>query len=186
VSREEILGAAARERPKLPAPAAVPDFDGWVAAHGPGLVRFAYAVIGDQRLAEQTVQTCLARAYARWPRLNRTGDPASGLHRMVLDAHTSWWRRMRGRPGRGVAAMIDLPSAESRREQRSLSDLLWEWCQDLPTRQRAAIVLRLHDQLSYAQIGTSLGCTEEAARSHVHRGLVALRLALEDEEDRDD
>jgi DNA-directed RNA polymerase specialized sigma24 family protein len=170
----------------VPAAPVVPDFDGWVAAHGSALLRFAYAVVGEPEAAERTLRMSLARAYPRWPRLISVGDPAHSVRRMILSAHASRWRRTGWRERPGATGMIDLTSAGLRRANVSLSDLVWEWYQDLPTRQRAAVALRFYDRLSYAQIASSLGCGENAARSHVHRGLVALRLAIEDAEDLDD
>jgi RNA polymerase sigma-70 factor, ECF subfamily len=49
----------------------------------------------------------------------------------------------------------------------------------LPPQQRAAIVLRVWQQLSYAEIAAILETTETTARSHMHHGLCALRKYLE-------
>jgi RNA polymerase sigma-70 factor (ECF subfamily) len=49
----------------------------------------------------------------------------------------------------------------------------------LPHQQRAVVVLRIWQGLSYAQIAEVVGCTEATARSHMHHGLAALREILE-------
>jgi len=49
----------------------------------------------------------------------------------------------------------------------------------LPPQQRAVVVLRVWEQLSYARSPTPVGCTEATARSHMHHGLCALRKYLE-------
>jgi RNA polymerase sigma-70 factor (ECF subfamily) len=49
----------------------------------------------------------------------------------------------------------------------------------LPPQQRAVVVLRVWNGLSFAEIAESLGCTETTARSHMHHGLAALRRYLE-------
>jgi RNA polymerase sigma-70 factor (ECF subfamily) len=49
----------------------------------------------------------------------------------------------------------------------------------LPEQQRAVVVLRIWEGLSYAQIAHAVGCTEATARSHMHHGLAALRKHLE-------
>lgn len=54
----------------------------------------------------------------------------------------------------------------------------WELCGTLPPNQRAAVVLRFYEDLSFAEIARVLGCREATARSHVHRALAALRLRL--------
>ncbi len=50
---------------------------------------------------------------------------------------------------------------------------------DLPAQQRSVVVLRVWNGLSYAEIGTIVGVTEETARSHMSHGLKSLRKCLE-------
>jgi RNA polymerase sigma-70 factor (ECF subfamily) len=49
----------------------------------------------------------------------------------------------------------------------------------LPQQQRAVVVLRIWDGLSYAEIAEIVGRTEATVRSHMHHGLAALRKYLE-------
>jgi RNA polymerase sigma-70 factor (ECF subfamily) len=49
----------------------------------------------------------------------------------------------------------------------------------LPPRQRAVVVLRVWEGLSYAEIAEIVDLSEATARSHMHHGLAALRKALE-------
>jgi RNA polymerase sigma-70 factor (ECF subfamily) len=49
----------------------------------------------------------------------------------------------------------------------------------LPAQQRAVVVLRLWEQLSYDEIAGLVACTPATARSHMHHGLCALRRYLE-------
>jgi RNA polymerase sigma factor (sigma-70 family) len=48
----------------------------------------------------------------------------------------------------------------------------------LPTRQRAALVLRYYEGLDDAAIAEILGCSAVTVRTHVMRGLAALRTTL--------
>lgn len=59
----------------------------------------------------------------------------------------------------------------------------WELCRELPPNQRAAVVLRFHEDLDYAEIARVLDCAEATARSHVHRALRTLRTRLEGTDD---
>jgi RNA polymerase sigma-70 factor (ECF subfamily) len=49
----------------------------------------------------------------------------------------------------------------------------------LPVHQRTVVVLRVWQQLSYAEIADVLGTTETTARSNMHHGLRTLRIYLE-------
>src|SRR3954470_12161411 len=79
------------------APQPVPDFDGWVALRGPALLRLAYTLTGNAADAEDVVQEALARALPRWGRISQVGDVDAYVRRMVVNAHTSWWRKWRRR-----------------------------------------------------------------------------------------
>ena len=48
----------------------------------------------------------------------------------------------------------------------------------LPEQQRTVVCLRIWEELPYARIAEVVGCTEGTVRSHMHHGLVALRLHL--------
>ena len=90
---------------------------------------------------------------------------------MVVNAHTSWWRKFRRRePGReevpGTAADAELPRRAAR---------IWQACRALPEDQRTAVVLRYYEHLEYAEIPALTGVREGTVRSRVSRGLAALR-----------
>ena len=73
------------------------DFDEWVAARGDALYRLAYVLTGNRADAEDAVQDALSRALPRWSRIVEADDPDAYVRRMVVNAHTSWWRRFRRR-----------------------------------------------------------------------------------------
>jgi RNA polymerase sigma factor (sigma-70 family) len=49
----------------------------------------------------------------------------------------------------------------------------------LKPNQRIALVLRFYHDLSMAQVAQAMSCNESTARSHVHRGLKALKELLD-------
>ena len=49
----------------------------------------------------------------------------------------------------------------------------------IPRAQRAVVVMRIWNGLSYAEIAEAVGCSETTARSHMFHGLAALRRHLE-------
>jgi RNA polymerase sigma factor (sigma-70 family) len=52
--------------------------------------------------------------------------------------------------------------------------------QQLPRRQREAVVLRYYGDLSEAQTASAMGCSVGAVKSHTSRAMAALRPLLED------
>jgi RNA polymerase sigma factor (sigma-70 family) len=60
-------------------------------------------------------------------------------------------------------------------------DRVWRLCASLPPNQRASVVLRFYEDLTYREIAAVLDCPEATARSHVHRALATLRTTIEQE-----
>ena len=78
-------------------PVATVDFAEWVAARGSSLLRLAYVLTGSASEAEEIVQEALSRALPLWGRISGLEDPDAYVRRMVVNAHTSAWRRFRRR-----------------------------------------------------------------------------------------
>jgi len=154
-----------------------PDFDGWVAARGPALLRLAYTLTGNASDAEDVVQEALARALPRWGRISRVDNVDAYVRRMVVNAHTSWWRRFRRRES-PVELVRDSVAPERGGLLPDQRAGLWAACQALPEVQRTAVVLRYYEQLEYAEIAELTGVREGSVRSRVSRGLAALRTAM--------
>lgn len=155
-------------------------FDAWVEARISALLRFAYLVTGSQTAAEDAVQSALVSVCEKWARVSRRDDPDAYVRRMVVNAHISAWRRS-GRRELPVPAVQMTARADPAGEVAQ-HDAVWRMCSALPTRQRAAVVLRFYEDLDYPEIAAVLGIAEPTVRSHVHRALAALRRELEGEE----
>jgi RNA polymerase sigma-70 factor (sigma-E family) len=157
------------------------DFEVFVSERADALLRFAYVLTGDTTLAEDAVQDALTTACARWGRVSRADDPEAYLKRMVVNAHISWWRRFRRRESPTAEVVATAPPAPDGSADRADAEAVWELCKRLPDKQRAAVVLRFYEDLSYAEIAQLLHCAEATARSHVHRALAVLKDTLSKE-----
>ncbi len=166
-------------------PVPVGDFDGWVAARAADLLRFAYLMTGSQDAAEEALQSALTKACEHWSRVRRMADPDAYVRRMIVNAHVSWWRRFSRRES-PVAEVRGVDPAGDPIASVSEVDAVWQLTASLPTRQRAAVVLRFYEDLSYREIAAVLQCPESTARSHIHRALAALRKQIEQREDDDE
>lgn len=159
------------------------DFEEYVAQRGPALLRLATLVTGSEADAQDAVQDALSRALPRWDRIVAADDPDAYVRRMVLNAHTSAWRRFRRKesPVALVRPASDAPEdPESAGIARLDHERIWAACRALPHDQRVAVVLRFYEQLSYAEIAALTAVAEPTARSRVHRALDRLRTHLDD------
>ena len=156
-----------------------PDFSTWATDKGPDLMRFALAVTGNAHDAADAVQDALVAIYTRWRRLSRHGRPDAYARRVIVNRQISWWRKIGRRES--STQLPDLAGAgEAATGDAVLAARL---LRTLPAQQRAAVVLRYLEDLSFADIAEILGCPESTARSHVHRALGRLREQLGDEHD---
>jgi len=145
------------------------DFDDWVAARGPGLLRLAYVLTGNRADAEDAVQDALSRALPRWEHIRSVGDPDAYVRRMVVNAHTSWWRRFRKRETPVAETFTPGVAGPDTHDER---DRLWRACLALPEAQRVAVVLRFYEQLEYAEIAALTGVAEGSVRSRDRKSVV--------------
>ena len=144
------------------------------------LLRMPYTGCNPRGLT-LTRDKALARALPRWRRISRVDDVDAYVRRMVVNAHTSWWRRFRRweSPVEEVRDQHVAPPGEAFDERRRM----WLACRQLPESQRTAIVLRYYEQLDYPEIAELLGLREGSVRARVSRGLAALREVMGDEDE---
>jgi RNA polymerase sigma-70 factor (sigma-E family) len=157
------------------------DFEAFVAARGPALVRMARGLLRDPHHAEDLVQDVLAKALLKWGRIASADNPDAYVRRMVVNASTSWWRRaVRREHAREHAKLPDrgVSDASGSIVER---DRMLALLRRLPTKQRAVLVLRHYEGMRDADIGELLGCSEVTVRSNAHRGLATLRRLLDED-----
>ncbi|HST64510.1 MAG TPA: SigE family RNA polymerase sigma factor [Mycobacteriales bacterium] len=151
------------------------DFREFVAARSPALLRTAFLLVGDRALAEDLVQSALAKAYRHWGRVTAAGDPEAYVRRIMVNERRSWWRR---NPGREVLGPV--PERGGTDEFAGLDEraAIWQAVLRLPPRTRAVLVLRYWEDLSEAQIAHILDCSVGTVKSQASRGLRKLQQAI--------
>ena len=151
-------------------------FEDFVAAASGRLFTLALLVCGHHRAeAEDLLQTVLERAYRRWARICRDGDPERYVRRMLVNASVDRWRRLRRRPEVPARSPEASPAVADQSAAVADRDALLRALATLPARQRAVIVLRYLEDLSEAQTSAVLGCTEGTVKSQASRALAKLR-----------
>jgi RNA polymerase sigma-70 factor (sigma-E family) len=147
-------------------------FEEFVAGRGQALQRFGYALTGDWALAEDLLQTALARAYPRWSRIRRD-DPEAYVRKIMVNTWSSWWRRR----WRGEVPAAQLPEVAGPDEAVGVDrrQALRAALAQLPPRQRAVVVLRYHQDLSEAQVAAVLGVSVGTVKSQAAKALATLR-----------
>ena len=156
------------------------DFVEYVRARQQGLIRFAYLLAGDHHTAEDLVQTALAKTFLTWGRLRDRGAVDAYVRRIIVNENASLWRRAWRRKERPSQ---DLPETAARRGDVEQQDAMWRAVQSLPTKQRAAVVLRYYEDLSEAETARVLNCSLGNVKSQTSRGIAHLRASLAENPD---
>jgi RNA polymerase sigma-70 factor (sigma-E family) len=155
-------------------------FEQFVEGSSSWLLTLAMLLTGHSRPdAEDLLQTVLERAYRRWRRICRTGDPAPYVRQMLVNAAVDRWRMLRRRPERPLGPDDLAQSASYTGPDRSSAvadqDLLWRALAQLPPGQRAVLVLRYYEDLTEAQTAAVLGCSVGSVKTQASRALAKLR-----------
>jgi RNA polymerase sigma-70 factor (sigma-E family) len=150
------------------------DFTAYVRARQRSFARFAYLLTGDPHSAEDLVQSALAKVYGHWDRVSAVESPDAYVRKVMVNEHTSWWRRQwrhRERTDSDLIRVIDPVAAPDVAHDEDL----WVHVRSLAPQQRAAVVLRFYEDLSEAQTAEVLGCSVGTVKSHTSRAITSLR-----------
>lgn len=145
-------------------------------------------LVNDEQLAEDLTQD----VFLNIQRAFSTYDPERELQPWVFTIASNkvrdHWRSQRHREGRKEvsierdAALLGLSAGEHRPESELAEDELCALLRDavdaLPEGMRMAVLLRVHEGLSFEAIGEILDCSEVAVRKRYSRALEALRAVL--------
>lgn len=151
------------------------EFDAFVAARSTALLRTAVLLTRDVGLAEDLLQTALAKTWFAWRRIEVT--PEAYTRRVLVNTYASWWRRK----WNGEHPTEELPEpggARTAHESRRVDDRtdLWAALERLPKRQRAIVVLRYYEDQSEQETAAIMGCSVGTVKSQASKALAKLRL----------
>jgi RNA polymerase sigma-70 factor (sigma-E family) len=150
-------------------PQAGATFDEFVVARSRALLRTAYLLTHDHALAEDLLQTALAKAWFAWRRID--GNPDAYVRRILVNTYASWWQRK----WKGEHPTDELPEHATGETGTEPTDL-WQAMERLPRRQRAVVVLRYFEDLTEAQTADLLGCSVGTVKSQCSKALAKLRI----------
>lgn len=155
---------------------AASDFDTFVRTRQRSLLRSAYMLTGDQYLAEDLVQSALARTHQSWDRLADPANAEAYTRKVMYHLQVSWWRRNRvaesmtdtypePRPTGGPGEATGLTNRMTIR-----SALL-----KLSAKQRAVLILRFFEDRTEVETADVLGVSVGTVKSQTAKALARLR-----------
>ena len=150
------------------------DFTTFYTDEAPRLVRTVELIIGDGVLAEDAVAEAFAKAWARWPQIQRHPRPVAWVMQVALNESRSRFRRRKVE--RRKAHAVARPEAGTDPEPDAGE--VWAAVAALPARERELIALRYIADLSQPEIARALGVPPGTVASGLHRARRRLGIEL--------
>lgn len=146
-------------------------------------VMFRLATLLGATDPENVAQDAFARLHRRWSSLADTARAGGYLRATVVNLCRSAARRRQVADRFDTAEPEPVPSAESLALEHLSDAALLRSLDALAPRHREALVLRFWLDLPERAMAEAMGCSPGSVKSHVSRGLAALRAMLTDGDD---
>jgi RNA polymerase sigma factor (sigma-70 family) len=146
------------------------DFDSFFRGVFPKAVAVAQRITGDRGSAEDAAVEALAKAHVRWQRVG--GQPWCEAWVYKVAVNEAIGRLPRPNPAGPAPAAADLADYVAVRQTLTAA------LRQLPRRQCEVIVLRYLLGFSEAEVAAALGVSQGTVKTHLHRGIAAMRKRL--------
>ena len=154
-------------------------FDGLVERHQTSLLRFASGILRDPTRAEDIVQESFLRLLRNGPEIGSEGSLGPWLFRVCRNlAYDVIKMETREQARRLKATLPEPPTPDANSEHAEVLSLVKQEMELLPSREREALWLKVHQGMTYKQIGDVLGVKPGTVGWLVHQGLDRLTSRL--------
>lgn len=156
--------------------------DTLVSRHHAAVYEVAYRVLGDPDAAADAAQDAFMKAIAGLDTFRGEASFKTWLLRITANVATSTGRKTTRRREVALEAAWDhageLGNPERDAVLRTEAERVERALELLPEKQRLAVTLRIHQDLSHREIGEVIGSSEGAARVNYHLGIKRLKELL--------
>ncbi|MCY4393678.1 MAG: sigma-70 family RNA polymerase sigma factor [Rhodospirillaceae bacterium] len=150
-----------------------------VDRHLPGLVAFAWRMVGERATAEDVAQDAMLKLWRQAPRWKPKAQIGTWLRRVAYNRCIDLHRRTRPSEDVTALALEDPSPGPSRRLLAAeVSSIVRQAMEALPERQRAAIAMAHFDGMNNGETAAALEISVEAVESLLARGRRTLRQRL--------
>lgn len=153
-------------------------FEAFFGEHYESVFRGLSVAFREPLLAEEATQEAFTRAYTRWERVSGMERPAGWVYVVAVRVARRRRRDLLGDPSaRAAGSEHDIATEVVDRVTMQAA------IEQLPARQRVALVLRYYGGLPLDEIATAMGCALGTVKSTLHaaHSRLALDIDIEDE-----
>lgn len=149
-------------------------FEELVRRHRDRVYRVALRMLGDEREAEDAAQDALLQAWRSLDRFRGDSAFSTWLHRITVNRCLNVLRARRPTEPIATEPESPAPSTETTVESRLRLDDVRRAILELTPEQRAPLVLRELEGLTYEELAEVLDISVSAVKSRLHRARVEL------------
>ena len=151
-----------------------------VMFYNEALYRWVARLTGNSHAAEDLVQDTFVRAYQAITRLRPDTNLKAWLFRIAHNAYANWVRNRKGRNSTLPDEVLDTQAGpEELAQENETSQKLQQAIDKLPEEWKAALLLRIEEDMAFREMAIALGTTEETARWRVYKARQKLMETLE-------
>jgi RNA polymerase sigma-70 factor (ECF subfamily) len=156
-----------------------PEFDELVERHSGEIFAYVWRLLREAHDAEDCLQETFLRAFRSYTRVRTGTNYRAWLYKIATNTARSQWKRRKRHEIHTADLDPELQAGgmpvADRVERKALLVAVTRAVEALPDQQRAALIMRKYQELSYAEIAAALECTEAAARANVHQAVKKLQ-----------
>jgi RNA polymerase sigma-70 factor, ECF subfamily len=153
-----------------------------VERHMKGAYDIAHHFLGDHEDAQDVAQEAFVRVHRSLASFRGDAEFGTWLYRIVTNLSMNRLRQRKSRARievRNEDAGANLPgSVRPELERPDLAGHIEKALHELPTLQRAVVMLRHLNGLSTREVSSILNCSEGTVKVHLHRGLKKMKRML--------
>lgn len=157
-------------------------FESLVGRHMKKTYNIAFSFVGDHDNAEDIVQEVFVKVYSALASFRGEAELGTWIYRITTNLSLNHVKQHKRKAERSIdvmdAAATHLASHDNHTEESDRRLHIERALHELPTLQRAVVILRHLDGLSTRQVSQILKCSEGTVKTHLFRGLKKMRNKL--------
>lgn len=151
-------------------------FSALVRKHQRSLLRLSVKFTKDLATAEDVVQEAFMKAFERIKTFEGRSSFRSWLFQIAVNTAKNKLRSRRDGHVDVENVFLSVNAiAETKLEKEAVAKLIQKHIDDLPFRQRTALVLRVYEDLSFKEIADIMECPYDTAKANYRHALLKLR-----------
>lgn len=155
-------------------------FEDLVRLHRKAVYAFVYRLSGNGDDAAEIVQNTFIKAYRSMGRFRGESSFKTWLYRIAVNTFRNHLRDKARRKHLSIDEKV-LPSGEdvfatvSKRQERGM---VQKAMNDLPPRQREALILRINEEYRFSEVADIMKCSVGAAKANYHQAVQKLKAII--------